>query len=99
MTLRHKLADWISGGELTEARDRTHDWYLAWDEERRRANFASGELRDVRIDRDALLIDNDNGWSNSRRYAGALGRIIAEEKTTSNATVRRMARIAREALK
>lgn len=67
MTLRHKLADWISGGEYMRLM--------------------------IQVSRfDATV---ERMWASD----DALLAIIAEEKPTSNATVRRMARIAREALK
>jgi hypothetical protein len=70
MTFRERLADWISGGALTRARDDV-EWL-----DRKRKQWA-----------DRAIVRDD-----------ALRRIAAEEKPTSNATVRRMARIAREAI-
>lgn len=70
MTFRERLADWISGGALTQAREHA-DWH--------QKSWGAWSMRAV------FLCDT-------------LHRIAAEEKPTSNATVRRMARIAREAL-
>lgn len=70
MTLRHKLADWISGGELT------------------RLNREFNLLEEMSIDIVGSEFDARN----------ALHQIIAQETPSANATVRRMARIAREAL-
>lgn len=85
MTFRDKLADWISGGALTRARE--------WSE------YEAGLAR--------LAERRANEWSDMAAlqagraavFRRILGTIAAEEKPTSNATVRRMARMAREALK
>ena len=70
MTLRERIADWISGGALTEARN--HVLYEAgW------------------RDRACDAVDN------LVRARHRLGRIAAQETPNANATVRRMARIAR----
>lgn len=66
MTFSEKIADRISGGALTRARD--------WQD-----NAAILALR-------------------CHKAHDALDAIAAEEKPTSNATVKRMARMAREAL-
>lgn len=70
MTIREKLADWISGGALTEEISRSDFW-------RRSAFHWEGEHRNA---------------------VDALGQITALETPNANATVRKMARIAREAL-
>ena len=67
MTLRERIADWISGGKLTDARN----------------NFKAMEH--------ALT----KAWKSSRDRQTRLDEIAAQEKPTSNATVKRMARIAR----
>jgi len=71
MTFREKLADWISGGKLSEeqgradmCRDLFHKYY---------------DIADT--------------------YTSALHKIAEQETPTANATVKRMARIARDALK
>lgn len=68
MTLREKIADWISGGALSEARKM----------------WVTYELRSN------LSFD---------KRAAALKQIIAQETPSANATVKRMANIAREALR
>ena len=67
MTLRERIADWISGGALTDARN----------------NFKAMEH--------ALT----KAWQSSRDRQTQLDRIAAQETPNANATVRRMARIAR----
>jgi hypothetical protein len=70
MTLRERLADWISGGALTRAMDDAQ-WF---DSKRRQwADFA--------------IVRDD-----------ALHAIAAMETPKANATVKRMAKIAREAM-
>lgn len=63
MTLRERIADWLTGGELTRVRQSAHIWA-------------------------ALNMEK----------AKALSQIEAMETPGANATVRRMARTAREAL-
>lgn len=70
MTFREKLADWISGGELT----------LAY------------KLSNADFDK------TYNTMRQLERSVSALRNVAAQEKPTSNATVKRMARMAREAL-
>jgi hypothetical protein len=77
MTFREKLADWISGGALTRARE--------IDEMMEQSRV---RWRDLAFDCTASV----------KNLEHALRLIEAEEKPTSNATVKRMARIAREAL-
>lgn len=76
MTLRERLADWISGGALTRAMEDA-------DAQRRRGN---------RWFDDALL-----QTGHSAIYRSRLNRIAAMETPKANATVKRMAKIAREA--
>jgi hypothetical protein len=78
MTLRERLADWISGGALTRANERQN---RAAD-----ATFAQ-------IDKTIAFMDR------AFDAEGALRAIAAMETPGANATVRRMARTAREALK
>jgi len=65
MTLRERIADWISGGALSEARKNEDDFQWVDD------GFIIADLQ------------------------SRLDRIAAQETTNANATVRRMARIAR----
>jgi len=78
MTFREKLADWISGGALSDALHYEEVVNAAYEKAVSRALFA-------RDDADA-----------SR---AALRQIAALETPHANATVRKMARIAREAVK
>lgn len=78
MTIRERIADWISGGELTRAK---HDAREGWAEAYK--HMCSAEIAD---DKKFLM-----------RHA--LNRIAACETPNANGTVRRMARIAREAIK
>ena len=71
MTLRHKLADWLSGGALTEAEAAIAAWKR----------------------------ESNDGWTVAICRLAALQSIISCENPGANATVRRMARIAREAIK
>lgn len=91
MTLRERLADWITGGALTMARKEAvigTEWQkIAYeakikriedDFDRANKNYAKTEWR-------LLVVEN------------ALRRIAACETPGANATVRRMAKMAREA--
>lgn len=75
MTLREKLANWISGGAIT----------------RRDAIIDS-------MDRCVGRMEDEHAYALGDLIC-ALQAIAAQEKPTSNSTVKRMARIAREALK
>lgn len=88
MNIRERIADWITGGALT---------------------LALEELSHAKNDRTEALqsmyrVQHEFGQQTERVARAmhirtdALRRIAAEERPTSNATVRRMARIAREAL-
>lgn len=70
MTILERIADWISGGSVSQARED-----LKWVDKKRM------QWADMAMKRD-----------------DALRRIAACETPGANATVRRMARIAREAL-
>jgi hypothetical protein len=89
MTPREKLADWISGGALTRAMQN-----LAFEENSSSAikDIHLGSIREANTDFFAMC-------RVAKKLKTALDRIAAEEKPTSNATVKRMAKIAREALK
>lgn len=71
MTLRERIADWISGGALTCAA--------------RLAKAATDEM----VKKHNMAVDRGE----------ALLQIAAQETPTANSTVKRMARIAREAIK
>lgn len=77
MTLRERIADWISGGALT---------WMKLDIELREENRVM--WRDRSFDRNQTI----------GKMAVALRDIAACETQNANATVRRMARIAREAM-
>lgn len=77
MTLREKLADWISGGALSRALEAEVYWRDEWKDEMG-SHAITGRY--------------------SMRRSSALRRIAAMETHGANATVRRMAKTAREAL-
>lgn len=79
MKMREQLADWISGGVITQRNAILTRRYASMD-----------------------LCVNRMAEEHARKFANlanGLHAIAAQEKPTSNATVKRMARIAREALK
>jgi len=80
MNLREKIADFISGGALSLAKDKERLW---------RAETYK-----------LMLYEAQAREETHRAYLlqECLNRIAAQEKPTSNATVRRMARMAREAI-
>lgn len=91
MTLRERLADWLTGGALTRAR--------------RDASLYSQEMYRSNRDFDAARNSADSRLSEliqSQQQANAmrdtLRRIAACETPGANATVRRMAKMAREAV-
>ena len=67
MTLRERIADWISGGALSEAKSDIRGWQFAL----------------------------KMAWEDNATYGCRLKQIAAQETPGANATVRRMARIAR----
>ena len=67
MTIRERIADFISGGEI------------------------KAERRNVK----GLSIALDAAWASNKERQSRLDRIAAQETPGANATVRRMARIAR----
>ena len=81
MTLRERIADWISGGALSRARADVDRHF-----ESHKENVLSlcRSIEAVRYQRN--------------HYSNALSRIAAMETPSANATVRRMAAAAREAL-
>ena len=85
MTFRERLADWITGGALTRALDVERVALCRYEVAVDwRADCADKYMRAV----DSMI-----------SLRAALDRIAAMETTTANATVRRMAKVAREALK
>lgn len=91
MTLRERLADWLTGGALTRAR--------------RDASLYSQEMYRSNRDFDAARNSADSNLDRliqSQQQANAmrdtLRRIADCETPRANATVRRMAKMAREAL-
>jgi hypothetical protein len=82
MTFRERLADWISGGAISEA---TRDFKIA---------AAAAE------EHETIARENRRIWKDKAiKRALALRTIIDQETPGANATVKRMARIAREGLK
>ena len=99
MNWRYKLADWISGGELTRmtaAMQQSMDNFTTL-----HGTYSTYRTmwKDTKAALDVMTIDNRNGWTNSARFSRALSDIAAMETPSANATVRRMANRAREALK
>ena len=92
MTLRERIADWISGGALTW---RKNGWDRSAAINAQHCEDLRGAHSDLSFARSALMAEAST--SNSRR--GALRAIAAMETPHANATVRRMAQAAREALK
>lgn len=84
MTFREKLADWISGGALTRYRRRQDDAHDMYQEAKENYRSGFGKRYEAVIELDKMI--------------AVLYSIVAQEKPTSNATVKRMARMAREAL-
>lgn len=70
MNLRERIADWISGGKLSDEYWSKQCW----------------------------ISISDNLERDNNRLVKAINEIISQEKPTSNSTVKRMARIAKEAL-
>ena len=77
MTIREKLADWISGGALTDER-----------------NARISTEKHLKRSQDLLYTE----VSENEDLRDALRQIASLETPSANATVRKMARIAREAL-
>jgi hypothetical protein len=77
MTLRERIADWISGGALSLREVLVDGWELVY-----------------RIETDA----HRRAEEKARLLQAKLDRIAACETPGANATVRRMARIAREGM-
>lgn len=95
MTLRERLADWISGGALTRAIDDAE-----FDRERERRMYAAFS-RDINAQMEyvsQLRQDLKTISAIMLRRAISLRRIAAQETPNANATVKRMAKIARDGL-
>ena len=91
MTLRERIADWISGGELTFCKKGwARSVAIAQDRDR---EIAQGKF-------DLKFSEAQSREQSHRSYLlqERLTRIAACETPNANATVRRMARIAREAM-
>ena len=84
MTMRERIADWITSGALTRAR---HDARQGW---------ADGYRH--RIDAEWCRDQYKDKARMAHMLQERLNRIAACETPSANGTVRRMARIAREAL-
>ena len=82
MNWRERIADWISGGKLTQVNDDL---------------FAAGCERDEW--HKLALSENVRRYQEGRKLCASLRDIAAMETPGANATVKRMAARAREALK
>ena len=85
MTFRESLADWISGGKLRRARQVAIEAHDLWASAIQARDMANFELKGVQDIAADLVI--------------ALREIAAMETPKANATVKRMAKTAREAMK
>lgn len=96
MNMRERIADWISGGAVMRAKDAE-----AFANEHMSLGYygLKDAMNRMESKYSILEYDNRNGWANSDRFQAALTAIAACETPSANATVRRMANIAREALK
>lgn len=92
MTLRERLADWITGGALTRARKEAAIG-TEWQKIAYEAQIKRIEDREFRA-------DQEHAETYARLLAAhdTLRRIAACETPGANATVRRMAKMAREAV-
>lgn len=91
MNLRERIADWISGGALTRAVESAKAF-----EKNGAICFDIAMSAQARAEK--WQSESNEGWTTATTRLLALQSIAAQEKPTSNATVRRMARIARQAL-
>lgn len=82
MTVREKIADWITGGLLTNEREAASRW--------RR------EYLQAKADYVSSCSQSDKGWHVAHKAFETLRQIAAQETPGANATVKRMARMARE---
>lgn len=84
MSLRSKIADWISGGELSRANMLLTEWAS-------QSSKSSIRIYDAKLEISALQAD-------VKILERGLKEIIAIEKPTSNGTVKRMALLAKHTL-
>jgi len=98
-SFRYWLANLISGGELMRAQYMEKSIHGSAEFAMAQAREATAKAYQLQCDLNILRIDNTNGWHNSERFEAALRTIAAMPTPKANATVRRMAAVAREALK
>lgn len=91
MTLRERLADWLTGGALTRARDGF------WEQKRLVIQYRAESEFYRRMHDRAAMASNKAGVP-LMAAKDTLRRIAACETPGANATVRRMAKMAREAV-
>lgn len=84
MTLRERIADWIGGGALTRAKHGMRQWRVDVYGYMDKLDFYEAQARE----------QSHRAYLMQER----LNRIAACETPNANGTVRRMARIAREAM-
>lgn len=89
MTLRERIADWISGGALTQARQETTVLFAALERRKEREMQASLSFKG----RETRKSDHYRQLASDLKKR--LARIARQETKGANATVKRMARIAR----
>ena len=99
MNLRDRIADWISAGSISVLMCESAAWKSAWEAVRARVNDAEKEADGAKDMLRILEYDNKNGWLNSNQFSAVLQSIASMETPGANATVRRMAKAAKEALK
>lgn len=97
MNLRERIADWISGGALTRAKKQEDAWFCIAIDAQERAENAEYERVQWRDEYRSGMAERDQLEIANAKFVDCAEEIIAQEKPTSNATVRRMARIARDA--
>ena len=95
MSFRYWLADLISGGKLSQMKRDGSVLLSAMTTGQARQRQMRQESRELQGKLSILEMDNRNSWSNSKLYADRLYRIAALETDYANATVRKMAKIAR----
>ena len=95
-SFRYWLADLITGGELTRAKADNAMWFEASAQLGAKLVLAVEAHEDELRARDLML---EVSATLARQYGAALRTIAAMETPGANATVRRMARVALEAVK
>lgn len=88
MTLRERIADWIIGGVLANGLERANQAERMW----------RSEAYDAMVRCDVAERQARDAMERSYDLQYRLNRIAACETPKANGTVRRMARIAREAM-